>query len=193
MESYIIVLIKYASFKSKYVYCTTFIPRVGMKFWKVGSRKLYAIKKQKKGKKRARPESDSSSGSEDDISSKLTNIEQQVNKILDVSTKLNFPIGYASLLSESFLCKICCSIIVPPAIFGRCCRTIIGCQSCVDRWYRGDGGLEKKCPLCRGDRGFADTCKVSGLDDFLLATDKMLSAHKFVPSPPPSMGDLSDY
>jgi hypothetical protein len=121
----------------------------------------------------------------------LAVLNQNVNKILEVSRRLNLPIGFLSLLSETFLCKICQSNIVPPAIFGRCCKTIIGCQRCVDRWYRGESGLEKKCPLCRGERGFADTCRMSGIDDFLQAVDSIL---RFVPPPPevsPSLGSIS--
>ena len=159
----------------------------GLGFWKVGSRKLFAVKwRGKKRKRRATVPEDS----EDDdmplnceVLTSLSVLNQNVNKILEVSRRLNLPIGFLSLLSETFLCKICQSNIVPPAIFARCCKTIIGCQRCVDRWYRGEAGLEKKCPLCRGDRGFADTCRVVGMDDFLQAVDSIL---RFVPPPPAS-------
>ena len=49
----------------------------------------------------------------------------------------------------------------PPIIFARCCKTILGCQVCVDTWYRGDEGQQRTCPNCRDTRAYVDTCKVN--------------------------------
>lgn len=164
---------------------------VGLRFWKVGSRKLFAIRG---GKRRKRQLVDSDS--DEEMSQILQSIDTKVAKSLDVTNKFQFPIGFSSLLNDTFMCKICRTTITPPAIFGRCCRTIIGCQVCVDRWYRGDRGLEKKCPLCRGDRGFADTCQILGLDEFLVAAEKLLNSRRTisaaVPSPPSTRDFDSD-
>ena len=53
----------------------------------------------------------------------------------------------------------------------------------MDQWYSGDQGLRKTCPLCRGDRGFADTSQVLGIDDFLIGIG---NAIKTSPRPAPS-------
>ena len=46
--------------------------------------------------------------------------------------------------------------MTPPVIFARCCKIILGCQSCVDSWYRGEDVQERKhsipgklCPLVK--------------------------------------------
>ena len=56
----------------------------------------------------------------------------------------------------------------------------------MDQWYKGEDGLVKKCPMCRGDRGFADTSKVLGIDEFLVGVGGILH----VPPPPSSHEDL---
>ena len=135
-----------------------------MKFWKVGSRKLYAVR-DRKGKKRARQEDSASDDENTNTKQVLQKMDRNIEKILEVTNKYHLPVGFYSVVMDAFMCKICQSITLP-AIFARCCRTIIGCQTCVDHWYRGESGLDKKCPLCRGDRGY--TCKISGLEDFLI-------------------------
>ena len=47
------------------------------------------------------------------------------------------------------------------------CKTILGCQQCVDTWYHGEQGLSRTCLKCRSDCAYVETCKLNGLDDFL--------------------------
>lgn len=58
--------------------------------------------------------------------------------------------GFAKALNETLKCNIHLSCpIKPPVIFGRCHRRIIGCQKCVEIWYKVDEGPE----ICyKGDR-----------------------------------------
>ncbi len=46
-------------------------------------------------------------------------------------------------------------------------RYILGCQQCVDTWYSGEDGRMKQCPRCRAEHGFAETCQLYVLDEFL--------------------------
>jgi pectin methylesterase-like acyl-CoA thioesterase len=62
----------------------------------------------------------------------------------------------------------------PPIIFARCCKSVLGCQSCVDTWYRGDEGQQRTFPNCREARAYVDTCKINGLDDFLTGIAPLL-------------------
>ena len=42
---------------------------------------------------------------------------------------------------DAFTCKICKdSPIEPPIILYKCCKTIIGCESCINFWYSGEAG-----------------------------------------------------
>ena len=149
----------------------------------MGARKLFAVKKSGKGKRR-RDDSDDM----DSIREVIFNIDASVHKILEVTGKINLPVGFVALLLEAFSCKICQSIITPPAIYSRCYKALLGCQGCVDHWYRGDEAAEKKCPLCRGDRGYCDTSVVNGLGDFLRAAERMVNGDiSSAPSSPPSI------
>ena len=45
---------------------------------------------------------------------------------------------------------------------------------CVNQWYEGTDGLLKSCPLCRADRGYADTMRLHGLDEvFTLVAESL--------------------
>ena len=99
--------------------------------------------------------------------------------VLIVSTKLNncwtakisvidVPLGFRGLLQDSLKCKIChISPMKPPIILAKCCRSILGCESCVNRWYEETDALTKLCPGCQGERGYAETIRLHGLDDLL--------------------------
>ena len=154
---------------------------IGIRFWKVGSRKIFAIKDDEalpEAKKVKISSADDSTNNA--IEEKIDCIDFKLTKILDIAP--NLPIGLSSLIYETFKCSIChTSPIIPPAIFARCCRSIVGCQRCVDKWYRGEAGSEKKCPLCRGDRGYADTSQIVGLDNFLTEINSIFC---HVPPPP---------
>ena len=43
----------------------------------------------------------------------------------------------------------------------------MGCERCVDKWYSGNEGRARNCPLCRYERGLPETSRLNGLDDFL--------------------------
>lgn len=51
----------------------------------------------------------------------------------------------------------------PPIIVTKCCRAILGCQSCVDQ--AGDDGLSKSCPNCTADRKLVSSISANELMD----------------------------
>ena len=65
--------------------------------------------------------------------------------------------------------------IKPPVIFGRCCKRLLGCQESVDRWFGGEDGVKRSCPLCSGERAYADTCILKGLHDPLMSIAPLMS------------------
>ena len=75
-------------------------------------------------------------------------------------------------LNATYATKLPC--IVPPVIFAQCCKSIIGCQICIDTWYRGDDGITQKCPLCGTGHALPETMRQHGLDDFLHAIKPIL-------------------
>lgn len=165
---------------------------------------MYAVKEASKGKGKKRQLSDMSDDESVQaknpcmenffhINDRLDSIDVKLSKILAANGRISLPIGLASCLLETFKCSICHDPINPPAIFGRCCKKIVGCQRCVDTWYHGEQGLSRTCPLCRGDRGYADTCIMNGLDTFFNNICGMLSTKPAgVPVPPDNIDDIDD-
>lgn len=149
----------------------------GLKFWKCGSRKLYAVELTDvvagsggsggSRNKRQRDDSDNVQQSVEECLNEVKMLRSEVKDVLSVTKSSKLPVGLKVLLINSFKCGICQDIIHPPIIYSRCCQALLGCEACVDRWYGGDEGRRRSCPLCRRERGFTETGRIRGLDDFL--------------------------
>ena len=114
------------------------------------------------------------------IDTKLSSLEKDLCTIKDavldiqgINERSPLPIGLRRLLRDSFMCKICHSSLSPPIIMSRCCKTIIGCESCVNNWFQGPDPLTKPCPWCTEDRGYNQTLSLKGLDSFLVEIKKI--------------------
>ncbi len=110
----------------------------------------------------------------------ITRIMQEVHKdvhdVFTINEQMRIPAGLHRLLRETFRCTICCAApITPPVIFARRCKNIVGCESCVDSWYRAPEGMLRTCPTCRAERAYAETTRIRGLDDFLVAIKPILN------------------
>ena len=91
-----------------------------------------------------------------------------IRQILKLTKGMKLPPGLYIQLKETFKCHICqASPITPPVIYTSCCKNLLGCESCVDKWYSGNEGRARNCPLCRYERGLPETSRLNGLDDFL--------------------------
>ena len=102
-------------------------------------------------------------------------IRQDIERLYKIDRHTRLPAALHRHLQDTFKCKICQNApITPHVIFGRCCKSIIGCQTCVDKWYRGDEGMGKPCPLCGTPRALPDTMRIHGLDEFLGAIKPLL-------------------
>lgn len=159
----------------------------GIAFWKIGSRKLYAVRKQEieilsdaASLRNIEQESDeenflsplarkrkSKKKQEDsELLQEVKKIRQSVHKILSTSRRHNLDIGFLNTLNESFSCCVC-KVFPPnlPLLACRACSSLLGCGPCIDAWYNGN--LSKKCPKCREPRGLSSTFIMKGLDEFL--------------------------
>ena len=168
------------------------------KFWRVTSRKFYAIKRQSDTVgKPSTIELDSDSDSDfepprpkikkktstpphgadmlSSIREDIKLIRQDIQQIYKVDRHTKLPVALYHQLHNTFKCRICHNApIVPNVIFARCCKSIVGCQSCTDQWYREDG-MNKPCPLCGTPRALPDTMRIHGLDEFLCAIEPLLN------------------
>ena len=129
----------------------------GIQFWKVPSRKLFAVDEAnlprqmlpltapESSRKRSAPQP-TISDLEDDIcrvdrkmdamAMEFSELKRQLQDLFKV-TGTSIPPALRLLFDQAFKCKICLDTSVPPIIVTKCCRSILGYQSCVDQWYAG--------------------------------------------------------
>lgn len=106
------------------------------------------------------------SSNRSDIQIIKEDIEELKSRTTDTAT--NLPLGLQSEIRGSFKCTICHVLpIKPPVILAKCCKSIIGCEQCINQWYGGPDGLMKTCPLCRTERAFTETMRLNGLEGFI--------------------------
>ena len=103
-------------------------------------------------------------------------IRKDIQCLFQISDKNKISPALYQQLKDTFQCHICKSTpISPPVIFARCCHRILGCQTCVDTWYRADDDVNRSCPMCRFERAYSETTTLCGLDDFLQAITPLLA------------------
>ena len=158
------------------MYNCRLIRHVGLAFWKVPKRKFFAIPLQN-------PKKNASSETvltEEPASKKLkweqleetvksiNDLKTDVSQILQVNKDMTIPLGLYSALSDVLKCKICHTVpMMPPKIYAKCCKSIVGCEKCINSWYNGEDALTKACPLCGLGRGYNETMRIMGFDDFI--------------------------
>lgn len=106
------------------------------------------------------------------VLSEVTKLRENVTSLrkdlISVNETLDIPICLRKMLIDTFRCTIRqVTPMKPPVIFACCCKSIVGCETCVDKWYGGEEGMTKLCPRCRAERSLPDTCRLCRLDDFL--------------------------
>ncbi|MDA8001854.1 MAG: hypothetical protein MPL62_11275 [Alphaproteobacteria bacterium] len=106
----------------------------------------------------------------------VEDMQKDLKSVLTLTPKCSVPLALKRILRDTFQCAICMSTpMAAPVIYTRCCKRILGCQTCVDRWYAGEEGRMKSCPICRSDRAYAETSILKGIDEFLQAITPILS------------------
>ena len=56
----------------------------------------------------------------------------------------------------------------------KCCKSVIGCERCVNAWYTGPEALTKTYFTCWAERGYSETMILRGLDSFLIEIKKVV-------------------
>jgi len=140
---------------------------VGLAFWKVSSRKLYAVKQTDlepweqvnrsdeeltpRGTKRFRKE----------IKEGIHEIKQEFRTLKSIL----FPNCLRDQMIDLARCSICQVVIQPPVLIANCCNSIVGCEQCVLLMHaNGDSPV---CPLYRDAE--LPTTKLNGFNEFLSA------------------------
>ena len=121
-------------------------PLAGLKFWKVGSRKIFGVKQKRKRQLESANSSSSDDGQKGppekspkirplvytDIDKSIKNLTARVNDIFEVQSTLKVPLSMRKLFLDHFKCLICHNIMKPPIIFAKCCKRLLGCETCVE-------------------------------------------------------------
>lgn len=100
-------------------------------------------------------------------------MKSTVGEIMEVTKHSRLPLGVKKAILECFKCIICLNLARSPIVITKCCKSILGCSSCVNTLYSGADALTKACPLCRTERGYNDTMVLNGLDSFLSTVSKI--------------------
>ena len=113
----------------------------------------------------------------EEIKEDVDSMKDAIQEILHLNNKAKLTIGLQRILRFAFRCKICLKVpITPPIIMSKCCKTVIGCEGCVNTWYSGPEALIKTCPSCRAERGYSETMLLRGMDSFLAEVGAVLQA-----------------
>ena len=166
------------------------ILNAGLAFWKAPKRKFFAIQLQNQPTRKTCRDNDHADEEpalkriklEDifkqlnSMSRTIDDIKEDISQIVQVNKDMTVPLGLSKALSEVLKCKICHSVpMKPPIIYARCCRSILSCETCVNLWYNGEEALTKLCPLCGQGRGYNETIRILGFDDFASTVQKLFT------------------
>lgn len=113
----------------------------------------------------------------DSLKDEIDSVKSSLDEILKLDEKSTIPIGLQKYVRDAFQCKICLRApIDPPVIVSKCCNSILGCEVCVNTWYKGESVLTKACPSCNTVRGLSQTMVLKGLDSLLKECRKVMLA-----------------
>ena len=115
----------------------------GLAFWKAPKRKFFAVPQQNITKSSSEVDLEEPTlkkpklfGTEvklNEIIKSIDNLRDDVSKILQVNKEMGVPVGLCNALTEVLKCKICHAIpMMPPILYAKCCKSIIGCERCVN-------------------------------------------------------------
>jgi len=155
----------------------------GVGFWKVGSRKLFAITKQdferredeempaKRSKKKRSLTSDNALSTVEAIenmSDELTAVQTELARFRKLAFRHRFSISFIRAFEDAFECSICKKTPATlPLIACQGCSSLIGCELCVNTWYANDRNMVKNCPKCRVERGLSKTFVLRGFEELI--------------------------
>ena len=110
------------------------------------------------------------------VADDVLEVKSMLSRVLTVTENTKMPLSLQALFRDTFKCTICTGVpIKPPVIATKCCKSILGCEGCVNTWFSGPEACSKMCPKCRAERGLAETMRLNGLDNFLIELEKIIT------------------
>ena len=85
---------------------------------------------------------------------KVETVKYSWKDIVSLTKNSPLPVALKHFVQDTYKCTICHSVpIRPPVIATKCCKTIFGCEVCVNEWYNEPNALTKFCLSCRANLG----------------------------------------
>ena len=150
-------------------------------FWRVGSRKFFAIPETEYRKDETPPsakkkrksctstlQSDSAFIEEavESLVEEVREVKEEIGKIRELAFRHKFSLSFIQSLEEAFRCSIC--HVTPaklPLIACQACSTLLGCESWTNTQYGNE--FDKKCPKCNTPRGLSKTFILKGFGNLV--------------------------
>ena len=113
------------------------------------------------------------------VLSEVKHICKDIKSLFQISGHMKIHLAYIGIFTTHFnaISAVHRPSPLPPVIFARCRKRLLGCQTCVDGWYQGEEGMACSCPLCWSERAYADTTPIKGMDEFLRAIVPLLGSN----------------
>ena len=107
-------------------------------------------------------------GTLDELKGDLKEIKQSLQQKFDTTNSetgdvlrsCGLFVDFHDKLLTCFKCLICAQKATSPIILGFCCKQMIGCNTCVERWL----DTHTTCPHCRNENG-AENLKTFAIFD----------------------------
>ena len=107
----------------------------------------------------------------------VADVQKNIKDLLLVNEKMTITVGLHRSLGD-----ICKNLMKPPLIYSKCCKSVIGCEDCINKWYSGNEALTKVCPLCGSARGYNETAQIMGFNEFIADIKILLSGQSEQPA-----------
>ncbi|XP_051276876.1 uncharacterized protein LOC127375083 [Dicentrarchus labrax] len=149
----------------------------GSHYWKQNARKILAVQERDflelQGKKRRRlSRKDEEAAGIGEVTEKveelvlasqsLPDVTAAIRELTNVATSQRVILSPSQLqtIKHGFCCVVCMKFIEEP-VFTQCCRSIIGCKTCVEQWQE----TSVHCAKCRENTAGNDIFEVNGLSE----------------------------
>ncbi|XP_034736349.1 uncharacterized protein LOC117949883 [Etheostoma cragini] len=149
----------------------------GSHYWKQNARKILAVQEREfqelQGKKRRRlSRKDDEATGIGEVTEKLEELVLASQNLPDITATIRELTNLAATqrvilnqtqlqtIKQGFCCVVCMKFIEEP-VFTLCCRSIIGCKTCVEQWQE----TSVHCAKCRENTAGNNILQVNGLSE----------------------------
>lgn len=149
----------------------------GSQYWKQNARKILAVRERdfqelQSTKKRRISRKDEDAAGIGEVTEKIEELVLASQSLPDVTAAIRELTNLAATqrviltpsqlqtIKQGFCCVVCMKFIEVP-VFTQCCRSMIGCKTCVEQWQE----TSVHCAKCRGNTTDNNIFEINGLSE----------------------------